>query len=47
MSSTSSWGAARLDIGQLKAPTDDALAAGFMEASEPVDAIADAGTCSG
>ena len=41
MSSTSSWEVAQLNIGRLKAPTDDPLVAGFMAALEPINAIAD------
>jgi Domain of unknown function (DUF3291) len=41
MSSTSSWEVAQLNIGRLKAPTDDPLVTGFMEALEPINAIAD------
>jgi hypothetical protein len=41
MSSTSSWEVAQLNIGRLKGPTDDPLVAGFMEALEPINAVAD------
>ncbi len=41
MSSTSSWELAQLNVGRLKASTDDPLVAGFMGALEPINAIAD------
>jgi Domain of unknown function (DUF3291) len=37
-----SWHLAQLNIGRMRAPTDDPLSAGFMAALEPINALADA-----
>ncbi len=37
-----SWELAQLNIGRMKAPLDDPQIAGFVEALEPVNALADA-----